>query len=105
MATLPAREVFVYGTACVEQRALEMSDVMELELVSAEALSGGATIRKSLRQRVRWMLGETPRPVSSAAEQAAIAEVEREIAGEYPFYFDDARLSDLHERYGRLRLA
>lgn len=104
MASLPARVVFVYGVACVERRALELADSMDVALVSAEAISGGGTLRKSLRQRVRWMLGESSRPIASAAERAAIAEVEREIAREFPFYFDDARLSELHERYGRLRL-
>lgn len=104
LASLPAREVFVYVVACIERRALELADSMELALVSAEAISGGGSIRKSLRQRVRWMLGESSRSVLAAAEQAAISEVEREIAGEFPFYFDDARLSELHERYGRLRL-
>ncbi|HEX7379658.1 MAG TPA: hypothetical protein VF278_21220 [Pirellulales bacterium] len=104
MAKLPAREVFVYGVACIERRALELADSMELALVSAEALSGGHSLRKYLRCEIGQMQGESPRPVASAAEQAAIAEVEREIAREYPFYFDDARLSELHERYGRLRL-
>lgn len=82
-----------------------LAESMDVALVSAEALSGGNSMRKQLRSEIQRMFGESPRAAASAAECAAIAEVEREIAREYPFYFDDARLSELHERFGRLRLS
>lgn len=96
--------MFEYAVAGVEQRAAELAESIDVALVGVEAFSGGSSLRKRMQQQVRRMLGESVQPAVSSAEQAAIAEVEREIAQEYPFYFDEARLSELHERYGRLRL-
>lgn len=104
MASLPAREVFVYAALCPEQRAAALAESVDVALVGVEAFSGGSSLRKRFEQRVRRMTGESVQPVVSTTEQAAIAEVEREIAQEYPFYFDNTRLAELHERYGRLRL-
>ncbi|HET6882177.1 MAG TPA: hypothetical protein VFI31_18580 [Pirellulales bacterium] len=104
MARLPARDAFAYATACLEQGALELTESIDVALISAEALAGGSSLRKRLLGDIRRMLGESLQLAVSLAEHAAIAEVEREIAREFPFYFDESRLSDLHERYGKLRL-
>lgn len=104
LGDLPAREVFVYAVACLEHRAAELVESIDVELVGVEAFSGGCSLRKRFAREIRRMTGELFQPAVSSAEQAVIAEVECEIAREYPFYFNDARLSELHERYGRLRL-
>jgi hypothetical protein len=104
LARLSARDAFVYAVACLEQHATELAQSIDVALVPAEAMSGGNSLRKRFAREIRRMAGESLQPVVSTAEQAAIAEVEREIAREFPFYFDESRLGELHERYGRLRL-
>lgn len=104
LARLSARDVFVYAVACLEQRAAELAESIDVVLVPVEAMTGGNSLRKRFEREIRRMTGESLQPVASAAEEAAIAEVEREIAREFPFYFNEVRLSELHERYGRLRL-
>ena len=101
---LPARGVFAYAVACLEHRAVELATSIDIALVPVEAFSGGSSLRKRLQRQVRRMLGESLPPVVSSIEQAALVEIEREIAREFPFYFDDARLSLMHERLGSLRL-
>ena len=104
MGRLSARDVFGYAVACLEQQAAELAESIDVALVPVEAMTGGNSLRKRFEREIRRMAGESLRQVVSAAEQAVIAEVEHEIAREYPFYFDEARLRELHERYGRLRL-
>jgi hypothetical protein len=101
---LPARQVFAYGVGCVEQHALELASAIDVSLISVEAYLGGGALRNRMQRRIRRMLGEATQPVLSADEQAAIAEVEREIARDFPFYMDEARLNEVHERLGRLKL-
>jgi hypothetical protein len=91
----------MYGVVCIELRAEILAESVEMALVCAEALAGGGSLRKCVQREIQRMLGESSRPEATAAEQKAIADVEREIAREYPFYFDEERLSELHERYGR----
>lgn len=97
--------MFAYATACIEQQALELARAIDVSLISVEAFGGGSALGKRLRRQIRRMLGEAELPAISDREQLAIAEVEREIAREFPFYFDEARLNEVHERLGMLRLS
>ena len=101
---LPARSVFAYAVGCLEHQAAELAVAIDVALVPVEAFAGGNALRKRLQREVRRMLGEWLRQKVSPDEQAAIAEVEREIARDFPFYFDEGRLSELHEALGMLRL-
>ena len=101
---LPAACVFAYAAACVERQAIELAQSIDVSLVAVEAFTGGGTLRKRLQRQIRRMTGEISSPAISAREQVAIAEVEREIARDFPFYFDDARLNELHQALGRLKL-
>lgn len=101
---LPATRVFAYAAACVEHQAAELAESIDVSMVAVEAFSGGSSLRKCLQRRVRRMMGELSQPAMSAAEQAAIAEVEREIAREFPFYLDERRLNEMHDALGMLRL-
>ena len=101
---LPARRVFAYATACIEQQARELAREIDVSLISVEAFGGGSALGKRLRRQLRRMLGDAELPAISDREQSAIAEVEREIVREFPFYFDEARLNEVHQAIGRLRL-
>lgn len=81
-----------------------MAESIDLALVPAEAFTGNSTLRKRLQRDICRMLGETLTPGVSLADHAAIADIEREIAREFPFYFDESRLNQMHERLGSLRL-
>ena len=102
---LPAAGVFAYAAACVEQQAAELAQSVDVSLVAVEAFTGGSALRKRLQRQIRRMMGEVSSPMVSAREQAAIAEVEREISRDFPFYFDEARLNELHQALGRLKLS
>jgi len=102
---LPARSVFVYAVACLEQQAGELARAIDVALVPVEASTGGSSLRKRFEREIRRMLGDSVLPTVSAAEQAAIAEVEREIARDFPFYFDESRLNKMHDALGMLRLS
>lgn len=102
---LPARSVFAYAVACLEHQAVELATAIDVALVPVEAFGGGCSLRKRLQREIRRMLGESLQPVVSPVEHEAIAEVEREIAREFPFYFDEPRLNTMHEALGRLRLS
>jgi hypothetical protein len=77
---------------------------IDVALVPLEASTGGSSLRKRLERDIRRLSGETLPAAVSAAEQAAIAEIEREIARDFPFYFDEARLNKMHDALGMLRL-
>lgn len=77
---------------------------MQVALLPAEALAGRGVARRQLTREVRRMLGVTITSGPSAAERAAIAEVECEIAADFPFYRDERRLDEIHDALGMLRL-
>jgi hypothetical protein len=101
---LPARCVFAYAVACLEHEAAELAAAIDLALVPVEAFSGGCAVRKRLQREIRRLSGQSLAPVVTAVEQAAIAEVEREIAREFPFYLEASRLNEMHDALGMLRL-
>lgn len=103
---LTARRVLEYAGACLTREALVLARQMDLALLSAEALAGGARTFQRLQRQVRSMLGVTAATKAmDPQEQAAIAEVEREIASQFPFYRDPRRLNEVHDAVGILRLS
>jgi hypothetical protein len=101
---LRARSVFAYAVACLEHQAVELAAAVDVALVSVEAFTGGSALRKRLGREIGRMLGESLHSMMSPDEQSAIAEVEREIARDFPFYLDEKRLDEVHEKLGMLRL-
>lgn len=104
MDCLPARSVFAYAVACLEREAAELARSIDVALVPLEASAGGSSLRKRLERDIRRMSGGTLSVALSSVEQIAIAEVELEIAHDFPFYFDEARLNKMHDALGMLRL-
>lgn len=103
LARLPASRVFAYAVACLEREAAELARSMDVALVPVEASTGGGSLRKRLEREIRRLSGETLPVVVSAAEQAAIAEIEREIQRDFPFYCNEERLNKMHDALGMLR--
>lgn len=101
---LTARRVLVYAGACLTREAIVLARQMDLALISAEALAGGGRTFQRLQRQIRGMLGVTAAPTFDPQEQAAIAEVEREIAAQFPFYRDARRLDEVHDAIGLMRL-
>lgn len=101
---LTARRVLEYAGACLTREAIVFARQMDLALVAAEALAGGGRAYQRVQRQVRGMLGATAATASDPQEQAAIAEVEREIAAQFPFYRDPRRLNEIHDAVGMLRL-
>lgn len=104
LGRLPTRSVFAYAVACLEQQAVELAASIDVALVPVEAFTGGSALRKRLGRDIRRMLGESMQSVFSSDEQAAIAQVEREIVREFPFYLDEQRLNEVHAALGMMRL-
>lgn len=102
---LTARRVLEYAGACLTREAIVLARQMDFALLSAEALAGGGRTFQRLQRQVRGMLGVTSATVTvDPQEQAAIVEVEREIAAQFPFYRDARRLDEVHDAVGLMRL-
>ena len=101
---LAARQTIEYAAACLTREALLLAQQMDLAMLSAEALAGGSRSFQQLQRQVRGMLGATVAAASDPHEQAAVAEVEREIAAQFPFYADPRRLNEIHDAIGLMRL-
>lgn len=102
LGQLPAAKVFIYATACLEREALELSRQIELFLTPAEALGGQFELRKHLQDTVRRLLGAEEQASPDPRELEAIAEIERELAEQYPWYSDPERLNRIWRDYGKL---
>lgn len=101
---LTARRVVEYAAECLTREALLLAQQMDLALLSGEVLAGGSRSFQYLQRQVRGMLGATNAAASDPKEQAAVAEVEREIAAQFPFYADPRRLNEVHDAVGLMRL-
>ena len=102
LARLPASKAFVYATACLEREAIELSRQIELFLTPAEAFGGRYEVRKHLQQTVRSLLGGHELADTDPRELEAIAEIERELAEQYPWYADPERLNRVWRDHGKL---
>ena len=96
--------MFAYAIACLEREGAELARAIDVALVPLDASAGGSSFRKRLERDIRRLSGEALPVAVSSADQAAIAEVEREIARDFPFYLDEARLNKIHDALGMLRL-
>lgn len=100
---LTARQAIEYAAACLTREALLLAQQMDLAMLAAEVVAGGSRSFQHLQRQVRGMLGATAM-ASDPQEQAAVAEVEREIAAQFPFYGDPRRLNEVHDAVGLMRL-
>lgn len=102
---LSPRRVLEYAGACLTRDALLLAREIDLAMLSAELLAGGGRTFQRLQRQVRGMLGVTAAATTfDPQEQTAIAEVEREIAAQFPFYRDPRRLKEIHDAIGLMRL-
>lgn len=109
---LPASEVPAYAITAMEREAHETLRWMDLFLIPIEAWAGGRNrpVWQGLRDLALHQLGvtaaarDTRSPEVIEAERLAIAEVEAEIARDFPFYADEDRLDEVHDANGLLRL-
>ncbi|HEX5442272.1 MAG TPA: hypothetical protein VFW87_00525 [Pirellulales bacterium] len=101
---LPARGVMQYGAACLAREALLIARQMDMAMLAAETLAGGSRTLQRLQRQARGMLGVSVAAPLNTEEQAAVAEVEREIAAQFPFYRDPQRLNEIHDAIGMMRL-
>jgi hypothetical protein len=98
---MPASSVVSYAVACLERDAIELSKQMDLFLTPAEAFAGKDKIRRGLADSVRRMLGLAKRNAISPEEQAAVAEIEREIAEQFPWAANETSLNQVWRDHGR----
>lgn len=101
---LTARQAIEYAAACLTREALLLVQQMDLAMLVSEAFAGGGRSFQHLQRQVRGMLPATAAAASDPQEQAAVAEVEREIAAQFPFYADPRRLNEIHDAIGLMRL-
>ncbi|HJT30854.1 MAG TPA: hypothetical protein VJ783_02225 [Pirellulales bacterium] len=101
---LTARQTIEYAAACLTREALLLAQQMDVAMLSAETLTGGNRSFQHLQRQVRGMFGATAAAKSNPQEQAAVADVEREIAAQFPFYGDHRRLNEVHDAIGLMRL-
>ncbi len=101
---LNAQRALEYAGACLTREAIVLARQMEMAMFSAETLAGGSRTFQRLQRQVRGMLGASVAAPLNTEEQAAVAEVEREIAAQFPFYRDPQRLNEIHDAIGLMRL-
>lgn len=73
-------------------------------MTPAEAFAGKDKIRKSLHDQVRRMLGLEGKDTLTPEEKAAIAEIEREIAEQFPWAQDEAALNQVWQEHGKMSI-
>ena len=71
-------------------------------MTPAEAFGGRYEVRKHLQQTVRSLLGGHELADTDPRELEAIAEIERELAEQYPWYADPERLNRVWRDHGKL---
>jgi len=112
---LSATQHMRYAVACLEHEAQRLLREMRLFTLPLECYAGGSEIHDHLRDTAYRMLG-LPREAKPGAPmtdeeqsniEAGIAEIERELAAQHPWYGDDLRRAQARaghaRRGGRLR--
>ncbi len=82
------------------RRAEQMEVALRMAIVPASALFGHTETIESMQAQINaWRGLETVAGIDPR-EAEAIAEIERELAEEYPWYADDERLNKVWGEYG-----